>query len=62
MLSKKDFQEEWREIEGIKPIIATIPNNENYFIVNQIYPCVNPQYDTIDDLSNFTSKNLYPIN
>ena len=61
MLSKKDFQEEWREIEGIKPIIATIPNNENYFIVNQIYPCVNPQYDTIDDLSNFSSKTCNPL-
>ena len=37
-----EYDSEWSEIQKIKPIIETIPNNENYFIVSQIYPCINP--------------------
>lgn len=56
-----EYDSEWREIQKIKPIIEGIPNNENYFIVTQIYPCINPKYDTTRDLINFNSKNCLAL-
>ena len=46
---------EMNEIKKIKPIISTIPNNQRYFLVDQINVC-NPGKLTNNDKRNFDTK------
>jgi len=56
MLDIDNFNQEWKSIQDADEVIKLIPNNQNYFIVNQVKPCVNPTYDDSIDLSNFSDK------
>jgi hypothetical protein len=56
MLDIRNFNQEWKAIQEADEVIKLIPNNENYFIVNQVKPCINPIYDDSIDLSNFSDK------
>ena len=56
MLDIDNFNQEWKAIQDADEVIKLIPNNQNYFIVNQVKPCINPTYDDSIDLSNFSDK------
>ena len=49
------FEEE-KIIEKLKPIITKIPNNNEYFIINEIELCENPIFSK-DNLVSFDNKN-----
>lgn len=55
LMTTSDAETEYDIIKYFQPIISTIPNNEEYFVLNQITQC-KPQTYTEEDLSDFNEK------
>jgi serine/threonine protein kinase len=55
LMTTRDAETEYDIIKYFQPIISKIPNNEEYFVLNQITQC-KPQTYTEEDLSDFNEK------
>jgi serine/threonine protein kinase len=55
LMTTQDAKSELDIIRYFRPIISTIPNNEDYFVLNQITEC-RPKSYTSEDLSSFNEK------